>query len=127
MTLRIIKPPPYHPKRQAKKEGDYLAFLHCLPCVVSGVYGVQAAHVSFAAPEYGAYGRGKGSKASDRWALPLSPEEHARQHAMNEQEYWRQAGIDPHMLALKLWGLYSEMGEDAAPFAVDLIRKAGAR
>lgn len=73
------------PNRKPKKNSDYLSFLHSLPCVVSGVLEVQAAHLSYAAPRYGHYGRGKGSKAPDRWALPLSAVEHARQHSGNEE------------------------------------------
>lgn len=34
------------PKRRPAKSKDYLAFVHNLPCVVTGVYGVQAAHLS---------------------------------------------------------------------------------
>lgn len=109
------------PKRKPAKSKDYLSFLHSLPCVVTGASTVQAAHVSFAAPHFGHYGRGKGTKAPDRWALPLSPEEHARQHSMNEQAYWQSVGINPHLLALVIWGLFSDMGDDAEPFAIAVI------
>lgn len=124
MAFRIVKPAQDgFPKRKPQKKADYLAFLHSLPCVVTGSREVQAAHVSFAAPRFGHYGRGKGHKASDRWALPLSPAEHNRQHSMNEAEYWRGVGIDPHVLALTLWGLFTEMGEDAEPFATAIINQ----
>lgn len=112
------------PKRKAAKSKDYLSFLHSLPCIVTGQTIVQAAHVSFAAPKYGHYGRGKGTKASDRWALPLCEEQHSRQHNMNEQEYWLGVGIDPHQVALVIWGLFSEMGDDALPFAAAVIHSA---
>lgn len=111
------------PKRKPRKNGDYLAFLHNLPCVVSGEREVQAAHLSFAAPRYGHYGRGKGSKAPDRWALPLSAGEHRRQHSMNEESYWRSVGINPHVLALTIFGLWSDMGDDAEPFAAAIINQ----
>jgi len=111
------------PKRKAAKSKDYLAWLHELPCVVSGRYGVQAAHLSYAAPEFGHYGRGKGAKASDRWALPLSPEEHARQHSMSERVYWASHCANPHVLALALYGLWTEMGSDATPFAAAIINQ----
>lgn len=109
------------PKRKPAKSKDYLEFLHKLPCVVTGALTVQAAHVSFAAPHFGHYGRGKGTKAPDRWALPVSPEEHAKQHSMNEAAYWKAVGIDPHLLALVIWGLFSDMGDDAEPFAIAVI------
>lgn len=112
------------PKRKAAKSKDYLSFLHLLPCIVTGQHIVQAAHVSFAAPKYGHYGRGKGTKAPDRWALPLREEEHRRQHSMNEQDYWDSVGIDPHQVALVVWGLFSDMGDDALPFAAAVIHSA---
>jgi hypothetical protein len=99
------------PKRRPQKRGDYLAFIHELPCAISGKYGVQAAHVSFANPWYGAYGRGKGTKAPDRFALPLSHEEHELQHSGklgSERDYWAARGIDPHELANTLWGLFCD-------------------
>ncbi len=40
-------PPRSHADAQAGEKPAYLAFLHHLPCAVSGVYGVQAAHVSY--------------------------------------------------------------------------------
>lgn len=111
------------PKQKAAKSKDYLAFLHTLPCVVTGVHTVEAAHLSSMALEYGHYGRAKSSKAHDRWALPLSPVQHAKQHSGNEMEYWRSVGINPHVLALTIWGLWSDMGFDAQPFAAAIINK----
>lgn len=111
------------PKRKPQKSKDYLSFVRTLPCVVTGVRIVEAAHLSTACVEYGHYGRGRGSKAPDRWALPLSPEQHRRQHAGNEMAYWESVGINPHTLALTIWGLFSEMGEDAEPFATAIINQ----
>lgn len=111
------------PKKKPTKNRDYLSFIHQLPCVVSGVREVQAAHLSFAAPRYAHYGRGKGSKAPDRWALPLSEAEHRRQHSGSEETYWRSAGINPHVLALVIFGLWSDLGDDAEPFATAVINQ----
>lgn len=102
------------PKRRPEKRKDYLAFLHKLPCVVTGRYEVQAAHVSYANSWFGAYGRGKGTKAPDRFALPLCAEEHARQHNMNEQAYWASVGVNPHELANTLFGLWHDYDEAEA-------------
>lgn len=124
MAFRIVKPDTQQfPARKPKKNADYLAFLHNLPCVVSGAREVQAAHLSYANPRYGHYGRSKGSKAPDRWALPLSEAEHRRQHSMNEESYWRSVGINPHVLALVIHGLWSDMGDDAEPFATAVINQ----
>lgn len=88
------------------KDGGYLAFIHGLPCVVSGRTPVEAAHISYADPRYGKLGRGKSQKESDRWCLPLSREEHARQHRIGERAYWACVGIDPCVVALALYGAY---------------------
>lgn len=111
------------PKTKAAKSEGYLAFIHQLPCCVTGVRMVEAAHLSMAAPRYAHYGRGKGSKAHDRWALPVSPEQHRRQHSMSERDFWAGVGINPHILALTLWGLWSDMGDDAEPFAGAIINQ----
>lgn len=120
MAFEIRKSAPVaFPKRKPAKSKDYLAFIRRLPCVVTGRYPVEAAHLSFSAPAYGHYGRGRGSKAPDRWALPLHPDEHRRQHSMSERDYWE--GENPHVLALTIWGLFSDMGDDAEPFATAII------
>ncbi|WP_296441245.1 DUF968 domain-containing protein [Rhizobium sp. 60-20] len=111
------------PKKKPTKNRDYLLFIRMLPCCVSGRYGVEAAHLSFAAPCYAHFGRGKGSKAPDRWALPLSPTQHRIQHTMNEMEFWKRAGINPHVLALTIFGLWADMGDDAAPYATAIINQ----
>jgi hypothetical protein len=123
MSKIVSQSPLYFPKRKPAKKADYLSFLHSLPCVVTGRHGVEAAHVSFAAPEYLHYGRGKGTKADDRWALPLSPEAHRDQHSHNERDWWARQGIDPHLLALVIYGAWSAMGDDAEPFCIARINQ----
>jgi len=110
------------PKAKSKKDRSYVSWLHDLPCVVTGRYGVEAAHVSYANPRYGCYGRGKGTKVSDIYALPLSPEEHRKQHwSGNEIQYWSDVGENPHSLAVVLWAIYSQYGDAGVPFAVSAI------
>jgi len=121
--IRAFNPDPT-PKCRPKKSRKYLDFVRELPCVVTGAREVEAAHLSYAMPKYGHYGRGKGSKAPDRWALPLSSAEHRRQHSMNEEAYWRSVGINPHVLALTIFGLWSDIGDDAEPFATAIINQA---
>lgn len=103
--------------QKVAKKPDYLKFIRNLPCAASGVYGVQAAHVSYSSHWHGAYGRGMGSKVSDRFALPLSPFEHELQHSGklgSERDYWASKGIDPHELANALWGVFCDYDESEA-------------
>ena len=85
---------------------SYLDFIRSLPCIVTRREGVEAAHISYSDPERGKVGRGKASKESDCWAIPLSPEEHRRQHSMDEREYWRSVGIDPVPIAAFIHAAY---------------------
>lgn len=112
------------PTRRAPrvKRPDYLRWLRGLPCVINGTYPVEAAHVSYANPDLGHYGRGKGQKAGDRWCLPLSPEMHREQHGMSEREFWARHGIDPHVLCLALYGAFLD-GDDEG--ALHIVRSAG--
>lgn len=111
------------PKSKPKKDKDYLSFIHRLPCVVTGVFGVEAAHISFANRAFCHYGRGKGTKAADRWILPLNSTEHTRQHQVGEENYWRSKGIDPHALAVALYGLWTELGDEAEEFCIERIQQ----
>ena len=121
MAFRIASQPVAQRAKPAKSKG-YLAWLHGLPCVVSGQSPVEAAHVSYANPAFRASGRGKSQKASDRWALPLHPDLHREQHSMNEREWWLSKGINPHLIGSILWGLWSERGDDATAEAERIIR-----
>jgi hypothetical protein len=116
-----IAPQPIARKAKPTKARDYLTFIHMLPCAVTGLHGVEAAHLSYAWPAFGHFGRGKSQKASDRWALPLCPEMHRQQHSMGEMAFWHQHRIDPHILALAIWGLWSELKDDALEPAVQVI------
>jgi len=113
------------PKKRPEKRKHYLRFIHELPCCISGNMGVQAAHVSFADPWYGAYGRGKGAKVSDRFALPLSAELHELQHSGklgSEQDFWIKHNVSPHSLANTLFCIYQDYEEsDAVRFAAARI------
>ena len=112
----------YFPKRKPAKSKDYLAFLHRLPCIITRQYGVEAAHLSMRAPMYGHYGRGRSTKAPDRWALPLCSGEHARQHDLGEEAFWDSVGINPHLACLVLWGLFAADGDAAEEQCVSLIQ-----
>lgn len=90
-------------KQPRKKDDSHLRWLRGLPCLVTGAYGVEAAHIRYGDDLYHKRPAGGGEKPSDMWAIPLSPAEHRRQHSMNEQSYWQAVGIDPLAVALQLW------------------------
>lgn len=116
MAMRIAPPSTVigFPKKRPAKQKGYIAWLHTLPSCVSGVMGVEAAHTSFSSPWYGHYGRGRGTKAPDIFALPLTMMEHQESHKGNEAEWWNKQGVNPHELCLTLWAIYSMYDEHEA-------------
>lgn len=120
MALQIRKPSTaFSLQPTGKNSGriedkDYLTWIRQFPCAVSGMSPVEAAHVSFAAPQYGKLGRGLGRKETDYWALPLSPEQHRLQHSMGEQKYWQLTGVDPCVVALALRAAYHDGNDERA-------------
>jgi hypothetical protein len=119
MAMQVVKnqQPYYAAKAKPRRNGSYLKWLHTLPCVVTGRYDVEAAHISYPSPAHGHWGRGKGTKAPDLFALPMSAQEHALQHSGklgSESDYWEAKGICPHQLCIVLWAIYSAYDEDEA-------------
>lgn len=112
INLAHFQRDPEPPRRRADKKPAYVSWLHQLCCAVTGrETDLQAAHVSYPMAWYGHYGRGRGTKAPDLFAVPLCQEEHARQHSMGEKAYWKMQGIDPHLLALTLFAIHSNYDE----------------
>ena len=123
MAIRIVRPETAFaaPRIKPVKKPEYLAFIRSLPCIVTKRMPVEAAHLSFANPSVGHFGRGKSQKAPDRWALPLSLEAHRDQHKGSERKFWQKHGIDPHLVALTLWGVFCEHGTDGKSVATNMI------
>jgi len=94
-------------KKAARRERDkgYLAWLHELPCCVSGYYGVIAHHITI--------DKGRmGVKADDKLALPLLESRHnmysGSLHVVGEKNFWNRYGIDPFNLASSLYKVYTD-------------------
>lgn len=84
----------------------HLAFIRQLPCIVSqDNTGTEAAHIRFSDLRIAKRKVGVGEKPDDCWTLPLSSEQHRKQHSMSEREYWKQVGIDPVLYALALYAV----------------------
>ena len=94
-------------KRPREKNAAHLDFIRSLPCIVTGGEA-EAAHVRYSSLPHGKRATGASERPHDRWAVPLSPEQHRlgnhSQHSMNEQAYWKGVGIDPLIIAALLWG-----------------------
>jgi hypothetical protein len=86
-----------------KASRDHLAWIHELPCLITGKSPVEAAHISYASKLWGKADRGMGRKADDRWVVPLSTTAHQEQTAMGERLFWKKYGLDPLVIASRLW------------------------
>ncbi len=86
-----------------KRDGmshEYLAKLRRLPSCISWLSPVEAHHLRIKAE------RGVGMRATDKWALPLTAEEHRSVHRVGsrrEADWFHKRGIDCYGLAAALW------------------------
>ncbi len=70
-------------KEKKVRDEAHRKFIATLPCLVSRVHGrTQCAHIRSGT------GGGMGIKPSDEFCVPLSVEEHAKQHRIGESKYW---------------------------------------
>jgi len=91
---------------------EHLSAVRSLCCLICGAYGCEAAHVRYASAEHGKPESGRGIKPGDQWTVPLCPAHHREQHGSGEREWWRRKGIDPLVVARRLWAAtpdYSRM------------------
>jgi hypothetical protein len=92
------------PKPNLRKRVQHLAFVRQLPCVACGKAAPsEAAHV-----RTGTDG-GTGMKPADRYAIPLCPSCHRRQHRIGELTFWSALRIDPLSVALRLWTISADL------------------
>lgn len=87
----------------------HLAFVRKLPSVLSGQFGCEACHIRIGSAVHRKKHTGMGQKPDDSWTLPLTPDEHKRQHSQNELLFWRSHGIDPFELAIKLYEITGDI------------------
>ncbi len=110
-TLTATRPPgsmfksDKQPKRAPKRAmaPDHLAFIRLLPCLISGARPAEAAHIRMGSPLWGKESAGIGKTADDRWAVPLSHQVHMQQHSMGEAMFWQRHGLDPFVIASRLY------------------------
>lgn len=102
------------------RDPQYLKFLQGKPCCVCGAPPPSdPAHIRMSSTVYGKRMTGAGEKPSDRFAVPLCRPVlgvrqgcHKSQHSMNEGEWWRNHGINPFEIAIRL---YADGGNPDVP------------
>lgn len=92
------------------KDPDHLEFVGGLPCLITGRKAVEVAHVSMTSKIWGKADKGVGKKSDDRWVVPLSKPLHEEQHEMGEIRFWKKYGIDPLVVANRLWQCSGDQG-----------------
>jgi hypothetical protein len=108
-------------KRPRDHNKAHLDFIRSLPCLVSGQWPVEAAHIRFGDLSRGKRGVGISEKPDDKWTVPLAPLQHRDQHAHgDERAWWEARGIDPIAVALALWGASGD--EEAGRLIVERAR-----
>lgn len=99
----------------------YLAQLRQLPCLNCGMEPSEAAHVRFASAAFGK-ASGMGRKPPDSAAVPLCAGCHrldrGAQHSRGERMFWAELGINPLLVAQRL---YAQRGDLVAMRAVVMV------
>jgi hypothetical protein len=84
------------PRRIRDKE--HLRYVASQPCIVCGRTPAHAHHIRFAQP------KALGRKVSDEWTVPLCASHHRALHSVGDEEnWWKEKGIDPSAHAVRLW------------------------
>lgn len=100
-------------KRPREHDKGHLEFIRELPCVVSGVRPVEAAHIRMGDPAYGKRETGMAEKPDDRWTVPLASGKHKEQHSGSEAAFWAKHKIDPCRVALALYAVSGDHDQAA--------------
>ena len=100
MKPRIPKNLPQPIRRErAGMSRDHLDLVRQLPCLISGRLPAGHAHHLLRTGEHG-----MGRKSSDRWAVPLAPDQHDALHRQGDEDaFFARHGIDARAVARELW------------------------
>jgi len=108
------------PRRVRNKE--HLRYVASQPCIVCGRTPAQAHHLRFAQP------KALGRKVSDEWTVPLCASHHRALHNVgNEENWWKEKGIDPTAHAVRLWWDTKHGGFEHAKQKAAVGKKPGLR
>ena len=96
----------------AERDVDYLAMIRTLPCLRCGMEPSEAAHIRYASAAFGK-ASGLGKKPDDRHTAPLCAGCHRldrdAQHNRNEREFWDSIGINPLIVAERLYAVRGDL------------------
>lgn len=100
-------------KTSRQHDKRHLAFIHRLPCVLTGSQmPVEAIHLRSSCLPLGKRHTGGQEKPSDKYTLPMLPELHRVQHSMNEVKFWEAYGWKwPRVVQLAL-DLHEHSGDE---------------
>lgn len=122
---------PIQPRKDVKaaagRDLPYLEMVRQLPCLKCGDEPCEPAHVRFASAAFGK-ASGMQKKPDDKHSVPLCPGCHRldrdAQHNRNERAFWDEIGINPLIVAEKL---YAQRGDLVAMRAVVMVAIAERR
>ena len=94
-------------KQETERDAAYLEKVRLCPCLYCEKDEAhEAAHVRYASAAFGK-ASGLGKKPADRFAVPLCPDDHRialhAQHRHNEEAWWISVGINPLLVAERMW------------------------
>jgi hypothetical protein len=104
-------------KQPRQHDAKHLQFVRGLPCCVCGDNtSTEAAHIRMADPMIAKPSPGTGTKAHDKFTVPLCGKCHREQHTRSEGIWWAITGLDPIKIALALYSVSGdhEQGERIA-------------
>jgi hypothetical protein len=112
LLKRFAAPAPRVRKAESGRDPDYLAQVRQLPCLKCGMEPSEAAHVRYASAAFGK-ASGLGKKPEDRHAVPLCAGCHRldrdAQHARGERFFWAELGINPLIVADRLYAARGDL------------------
>lgn len=103
-------------ERGRQEDAAHLALIRKLPCLITGERErVEAAHIRYSDASMGKRNAGIGAKPDDCWTVPLSARLHAEQHSEGERWFWERHGINPLLIAQRLYGVSTGLRAAAQP------------
>jgi len=110
--LKRVQVQPRTRQEVAGRDLPYLALVRQLPCLKCGMEPSEAAHIRFASAAFGK-ASGLGRKPDDRHSVRLCAGcrrlDRDAQHTRGEREFWDSIGINPLMVAQRLYAARGDL------------------